>query len=97
MSDEELKAVIFQSTLPAWGATRAFRLADNKTNISIHAPRMGSDVLFETEIMRALNISIHAPRMGSDLIFCFFVRYLIISIHAPRMGSDRVIMMIFYI
>ena len=37
---------IFQSTLPVWGATlRLLRLL-SKANISIHAPRVGSDTQF---------------------------------------------------
>ena len=35
--------VIFQSTLPAWGATNAVTKAEIYLDISIHAPRMGSD------------------------------------------------------
>ena len=34
----------FQSTLPAWGATTDFHLAITLKRISIHAPRMGSDL-----------------------------------------------------
>ena len=34
---------IFQSTLPGWGATPAVDFIDPLTEISIHAPRMGSD------------------------------------------------------
>ena len=34
----------FQSTLPTWGATDIGKRADTVRNISIHAPRMGSDV-----------------------------------------------------
>ena len=38
-----LNALVFLSTLPAWGAT-AGRTADfERTGISIHAPRVGSD------------------------------------------------------
>ena len=42
------------------------RLAD-ECEISIHAPRMGSDAI---EVKRISNgyISIHAPRMGSDIL-----------------------------
>ena len=36
-------ASLFQSTLPAWGATAKISEANAKTSISIHAPRMGSD------------------------------------------------------
>ena len=34
----------FQSTLPAWGATKSDFLDDQQHGISIHAPRMGSDI-----------------------------------------------------
>lgn len=33
----------FQSTPPAWGATNSIRITDASVDISIHAPRMGSD------------------------------------------------------
>ena len=35
--------LLFQSTLPVWGATAYWHLADNYSSISIHAPRVGSD------------------------------------------------------
>ena len=56
--------------------------------ISIHAPRMGSDMeLLDSRIL--VRISIHAPRMGSDrTLLCERHRIPRISIHAPRMGSD---------
>ncbi len=38
----------FQSTLPAWGATAAARPFTQTANVSIHAPRVGSDELFST-------------------------------------------------
>ena len=34
---------VFQSTLPGWGATRASQAYGDTWQISIHAPRMGSD------------------------------------------------------
>ena len=58
-------ASIFQSTLPAWGATLYSCFPYINKKISIHAPRMGSDLLVLPPSM-ALLISIHAPRMGSD-------------------------------
>ena len=33
----------FQSTLPVWGATADGELVERLTQISIHAPRVGSD------------------------------------------------------
>jgi len=44
---------------------RDYKMFDRYTTISIHAPRMGSDI--EQWVGRAVGfISIHAPRMGSD-------------------------------
>ena len=56
---------IFQSTLPARGATRSQRLSFASEGISIHAPRTGSDRLYNITF-RCYCISIHAPRTGSD-------------------------------
>ena len=36
------------------------------TQISIHAPRTGSDTLARDEVIDCFAISIHAPRTGSD-------------------------------
>ena len=60
--------VIFQSTLPARGATDGKDYIDADTIISIHAPRTGSDVVFTNCAPNAV-ISIHAPRTGSDVSF----------------------------
>ena len=57
-------------------------------NISIHAPRMGSDIHVIRRTHDLLLISIHAPRMGSDTNTYQPQNVLVISIHAPRMGSD---------
>ena len=35
----------FQSTLPVWGATKRVFVTPNTMQISIHAPRVGSDKL----------------------------------------------------
>ena len=56
----------FQSTPPAWGATGLITARIMERNISIHAPRMGSDMCFACPILCISFISIHAPRMGSD-------------------------------
>jgi len=55
----------FQSTRPAWGATRPAQQPRSGRTVSIHAPRMGRDhsqVLDQAPTM----VSIHAPRMGRD-------------------------------
>ena len=56
---------LFQSTLPVGGATQHRNGHAENTQISIHAPRGGSDswcFFFQA----ATSISIHAPRGGSD-------------------------------
>ena len=101
----------FQSTLPARGATLecaavAYREKDFNPRsphgerqseivrliawlqISIHAPRTGSDSIV---LMCGTDgrISIHAPRTGSDsFILEDATADILISIHAPRTGSD---------
>ena len=55
----------FQSTLPVWGATILRKNIAQDKDISIHAPRVGSDSV-EFEELDNDDISIHAPRVGSD-------------------------------
>ena len=55
----------FQSTLPARGATLRLQWLEDKLDISIHAPREGSDFAAGGRPEKTL-ISIHAPREGSD-------------------------------
>ena len=63
--------------------------ASGSGQISIHAPRVGSDSLGSVTWAISGTISIHAPRVGSD---CGAQRPAngtpTISIHAPRVGSD---------
>ena len=59
------------------------------SNISIHAPRTGSDLFVNCSIS-VLSISIHAPRTGSDATVPEFDFAIAISIHAPRTGSDLI-------
>ena len=78
---------IFQSTLPARGATAMMAIAPASSLISIHAPREGSDIR-RLQCGTGFPISIHALREGSDPHGdCDYVAALI-SIHAPREGSD---------
>ena len=56
---------IFQSTLPARGATIPEAHERRIKNISIHAPRTGSDYSINIRCLYR-GISIHAPRTGSD-------------------------------
>ena len=80
-------SLIFQSTLPARGATEARQPQTNHCTISIHAPRTGSDGGLDCFHL-LLGISIHAPRTGSDTDEIRYSFWLEISIHAPRTGSD---------
>ena len=57
----------FLSTLPARGATAQRGQPGRKKEISIHAPREGSDDVSSIDISILQIISIHAPREGSDL------------------------------
>ena len=56
-------------------------------DISIHAPRTGSDIdIFN--IARHAKISIHAPRTGSDpSILCQFVRHFLFQSTLPARGA----------
>ena len=58
-------SIAFQSTLPVGGATHWQPLPEPPKEISIHAPRGGSD-LDINGFVQGLSISIHAPRGGSD-------------------------------
>ena len=60
------------------------KAAHYTNDVSIHAPREGSDRIFRRPL-RPIFVSIHAPREGSDVEFLSVVR---VSIHAPREGSD---------
>ena len=56
---------VFQSTLPVWGATRKRTGEYFIHGISIHAPRVGSDLTIRYSVSPC-TISIHAPRVGND-------------------------------
>ena len=59
---------LFQSTLPARGATWYNIIVRGWCVISIHAPRTGSDDVDGAVDVVHLAISIHAPRTGSDMV-----------------------------
>ena len=64
------------------------RSYESKGDISIHAPRGGSDFNAGKLVPIYVDISIHAPRGGSDLPATCKRQREGISIHAPRGGSD---------
>ena len=78
---------VFQSTLPARGATKSSGSKTAHSRISIHAPREGSDGCVPF-LAHSQGISIHAPREGSDNAVVALLVGGNISIHAPREGSD---------
>ena len=64
-------AIQFLSTLPARGATVVhLLLVLQAADISIHAPREGSDGCVFLLGALICEISIHAPREGSDAVCC---------------------------
>ena len=70
-SDDKLKhicynEVTFQSTLPAWGATKApFPISVTLSDFNPRSPRGERRFVFRVWI-QFFSISIHAPRVGSD-------------------------------
>ena len=66
----------FQSTLPVWGATSCRAYPAFGSDISIHAPRVGSDLTIMIIKEEKYYISIHAPRVGSDDSFIFLPPYI---------------------
>ena len=74
----------FQSTLPVWGATASLKDWKEPSQISIHAPRVGSDCWKWFFVRCFFRISIHAPRVGSDGEKYVHHTPRKISIHAPR-------------
>ncbi len=80
---------LFQSTLPARGATRPAVVIELITEFQSTLPARGATRSASArEVHRA--ISIHAPRTGSDLLCSLCRRFVAISIHAPRTGSDAI-------
>ena len=58
---------MFQFTHPVWGATARYGGDADDGGVSIHAPRVGCDII-DTPLFEELEVSIHAPRVGCDLI-----------------------------
>ena len=87
---QQMLQSIFQSTLPARGATSVS--AKRKKLSSDFNPRSphGERPLYRNNSNFFRLISIHAPRTGSDVQRFRQLRALLpISIHAPRTGSDH--------
>ena len=88
-SEQMLCALIFQSTLPVWGATLSFFSFLKRVAFQSTLPVWGATVIPYLDTLAIPEISIHAPRVGSDVNpFAFSCFFFAISIHAPRVGSD---------
>ena len=60
--------LLFQSTLPAWGATITISGKNFINQISIHAPRMGSDVRDVQLFLKRLRFQSTLPAWGATLV-----------------------------
>ena len=79
--------LVFQSTLPARGATGNALYNGRYVLFQSTLPARGATTDF-SYMGIADSISIHAPRTGSDPSAPAFAPAAAISIHAPRTGSD---------
>ena len=84
----DLKLSKFQSTLPVWGATVWSQPLPVVRGISIHAPRVGSDVRDALTYLQDLAFQSTLPVWGATRLFRRGLHRRGISIHAPRVGSD---------
>ena len=79
----------FQSTLPARGATDELDEAGEVVDISIHAPREGSDCPRRRKFVQQRVFQSTLPARGATSVKTLRgVICGVISIHAPREGSD---------
>ena len=79
----------FQSTLPARGATQQGLDVSVMDDISIHAPREGSDTRSAGTITGGIYFNPRSPRGERRRATHTPGARCVISIHAPREGSDR--------
>ena len=81
-------SVTFQSTLPARGATEIAYIDLSKGDISIHAPRTGSDTQKSAKCDSYANFNPRSPHGERLNVGAHRTQAVSISIHAPRTGSD---------
>ena len=78
----------FRTTIPEWGATRKAIQGTMRAIISIHAPRVGSDLTPSATMPQTQTFLSTLPAWGAtETVYCFCYE-LQMSIHAPRVGSD---------
>jgi len=80
---------LFQSTLPAKGATHARLVRSHRHEFQSTLPAKGATTLAPDSPI-AHRVSIHAPREGSDMDLEWARLVRDVSIHAPREGSDKI-------
>ena len=80
---------LFQSTLPVWGATKGHPAYHHDSQISIHAPRVGSDYNGYIKPVIGHIFQSTLPVWGATRASGPRTTKSSISIHAPRVGSDR--------
>ena len=79
---------LFQSTLPVWGATNTVSGTGFIIRISIHAPRVGSDIISCWSASGVKDFNPRSPCGERRSIPKAKLLDILISIHAPRVGSD---------
>ena len=82
------KITAFLSTLPARGATALWSGTTPGQDISIHAPREGSDLIFQAATVLGAIFLSTLPARGATAGSASDAAASAISIHAPREGSD---------
>ncbi len=82
------RIIVFQSTLPVRGATQVRLCLRSHQQISIHAPRAGSDKRIHPQLSRLLQFQSTLPVRGATTRLHARHLHGPISIHAPRAGSD---------
>ena len=80
--------LLFQSTLPVWGATATNKVHTVNKLISIHAPRVGSDEGLRQDMENQGDFNPRSPCGERHLRLAMITQMYYISIHAPRVGSD---------
>ena len=88
-SDRSLSECDFNPRSPHGERRRARGSPHYQPEISIHAPRMGSDKHWYPSIGFCNKFQSTLPAWGATLPFLAGHIVVYISIHAPRMGSDR--------
>ena len=79
----------FQSTRPVWGATDGKMFTETTRDISIHAPRVGRDVVIGGNVVNSFQFQSTRPVWGATAYMRKYRAANYISIHAPRVGRDK--------